>query len=153
MDAREPWYRNGLRFQCQRCGNCCTGGSGTVRVSDSEIEVLARRLDLDDSAFRAIYTRVLRDGDVSLRERRGGDCVFYERGRGCGVYPVRPRQCRTWPFWRSVVHSPERWEEESRHCPGMNRGPLHPAETVSALRDEDGTSGVPPTPRESVREG
>ena len=26
----EPWYRDGLRFQCTQCGNCCTGDPGVV---------------------------------------------------------------------------------------------------------------------------
>ncbi len=144
MHAGDPWYRDGLRFQCQRCGNCCTGGSGSVRVSDAEIEALARRLGLADAEFRAAYTRRLRDGAVSLRERRGGDCVFYERGQGCRVYEVRPTQCRSWPFWRSVVYSQERWDEEAELCPGMNRGPRHAAEDIRAISEADGTSGEIP---------
>jgi len=134
-----PWYRDGLRFACQQCGHCCRG-TGTVRVSDAEIEELASRLDLADDAFRQIYTRTLRDGSVSLRERGNHDCVFYERGSGCRVYEDRPRQCRTWPFWGAVVHSPERWEEESRTCPGMDQGPLHSRERILGLSGNDGTA-------------
>lgn len=130
----EPWYREGLRFACTRCGNCCRG-AGTVRVSDAEIAALARRLGLPDAEFRAIYTRRLRGGEVSLRERANRDCVFYEpREPGCRVYADRPRQCRSWPFWASVLHSPERWQEEAADCPGMNRGRLHTAEEIEATR-------------------
>ena len=28
----EPWYRDGLRFACTRCGACCTGAPGYVWV-------------------------------------------------------------------------------------------------------------------------
>ena len=28
----EPWYRDGLRFECTRCGHCCTGAPGYVWV-------------------------------------------------------------------------------------------------------------------------
>lgn len=126
----EAWYREGLRFGCTRCGNCCRG-SGTVRVSDGEIAALARRLDLADAEFRAIYTRRLRGGDVSLREKANRDCVFYDRvAGGCRVYADRPSQCRSWPFWSSVLHSPERWAEESEACPGMNQGPHHGLEQI-----------------------
>jgi Fe-S-cluster containining protein len=132
--AGGPWYGDGLCFECQRSGNCCTGASGTVRVSDDEIEALARRLELPIHEFCAIYTRRLRGGDVSLREKRGGDCVFYDReARGCKVYEDRPRQCRTWPFWPSVLASEERWNEEARDCPGMNRGPRRTREEIEAL--------------------
>jgi hypothetical protein len=138
------WYEGGLRFACTRCGNCCTG-AGAVRVSEAEIAALAARLDLAEPEFRALYTRRLRGGDLALREKANRDCAFYDRQRGgCGVYPDRPRQCRSWPFWRAVVHSRERWEEEARGCPGMDRGPLHAADRIAALLENDGTSGALP---------
>jgi Fe-S-cluster containining protein len=140
-DAR--WYAGGLRFACTRCGNCCVG-PGSVRVSDAEIARLAERLELTESEFRAIYTRPLRGGDVSLRETSSGACVFHRGSRGCAVYADRPRQCRSWPFWRAVTHSPERWAEEAQGCPGMNRGPLHPAGWIEAQGRADGTSGRVP---------
>jgi Fe-S-cluster containining protein len=138
--SAEPWYRDGLRFACTRCGHCCGGASGTVRVSDAEIEALARKTELRPEEFRSVYTRRLRGGAVSLRERSDGTCILYDALRGCSAYPDRPRQCRTWPFWRSVVHSPERWAEESLGCPGIGRGPLHPAEQIGRTLEDDGTS-------------
>ena len=138
----EPWYRDGLRFECTRCGHCCGGSAGTVRVSDAEIAALARRSGLADAEFRAAYTRALRRGAVSLRERSDGTCVFYDRRRGCTVYEDRPRQCRTWPFWGAVVHSRERWDEEARGCPGMGRGALHAAGWIAETAADDGTSGA-----------
>ncbi len=139
----KPWYAEGLRFACTQCGACCNG-AGTVRVSDEEIGALARLLDLSDEQLRAMYTRRLRGGEVSLRESRAKACVFWDPERGCRVYAARPRQCRTWPFWRAVVHSRERWEEEARDCPGMNQGPLHDADTIAATAAADGTSGELP---------
>lgn len=38
-----PRYRDGRQFQCARCANFCTGVTGTVRVSDDEIEAIARK--------------------------------------------------------------------------------------------------------------
>jgi Fe-S-cluster containining protein len=116
-----------------------------VRVSDAEISALARRLELSDAEFRGMYTRPLRGGDLSLRERRNRDCVFYDReAAGCRVYEDRPRQCRTWPFWDAVIHSRERWREEARSCPGMNRGQLYEAETISASVEPDTHTAVKP---------
>ena len=138
-----PWYRDGLRFACTRCGSCCRG-AGTVRVSEAEIESLARRLALEPHEFRAAYTRPLRGGDISLRERRNRDCIFHDRATGCTVYEDRPRQCRTWPFWAAVVHSEERWDEDAQTCPGMNRGPLHRADEIARVARDDGTSGKLP---------
>ena len=115
-----------------------------MRVSDAEIERLAARLGLGDREFRAIYTRRLRGGELSLRETRAKDCVFFDRERGCRVYADRPRQCRSWPFWRGVIHSEERWREEARDCPGMDRGPLFASEAIAACARDDGTSGEIP---------
>jgi Fe-S-cluster containining protein len=109
-------------------------------VSEDEIAALAETLGLDDAAFRERYTRRLRGGDISLIERDNYDCVFYDRKRGCTVYARRPRQCRTWPFWRSLVHSPETWDEEAENCPGLNFGPLHSIEEIAEIILDDGTS-------------
>jgi len=134
------WYRNGLRFACAQCGRCCGGGPGTIRANDEEITALAARLDLDDAAFRRRYTRKLRNGDISLIEKDNHDCIFYDRKRGCTVYAQRPRQCRTWPFWRSIVFSPETWTEGAKSCRGMNFGLLHGHDEIAALASNDGTS-------------
>jgi Fe-S-cluster containining protein len=136
----EPWYREGLRFACTRCGTCCSGAPGTVLVSDAEIAALAGAVGLADEEFRIAFTRRLPRGALSLRERSDGTCVLYDARRGCTVYAERPRQCRTWPFWRSVVRSPERWAEEAEGCPGMGRGPFHDAATIERTIREDGTS-------------
>ena len=136
----DPWYQDGLRFECTRCGNCCTGGPGTVRVSDEEITGLARFLGLSRKAFIDIYTRKVK-GYVSLREKPNYDCVFFTADKGCGVYEHRPRQCRTFPFWKAVVSSPERWNLESVYCPGMNSGELHDLEFIELTILDDGTSG------------
>lgn len=138
--ADEPWYRDGLRFECTQCGRCCGGGPGTIRVSDEEIGALAATLGLPDADFRARYTRRLRGGDISLIERENHDCIFYEEEIGCSVYAHRPRQCRTWPFWRSLVHSPETWVDATENCPGLNTGPLHSSEEIARLIVDDGTS-------------
>ncbi len=144
MATGDPWWRDGLRFECTRCGHCCGGAPGTVRVSDAEIAALARRIGLAEPEFREAFTKPLRGGERSLRERRDGTCVFYDPRRGCEVHPDRPRQCRTWPFWRAVVHSPERWDEEAAGCPGMGRGPLHDAASIERALADDGTSGALP---------
>ncbi len=141
MASNTPWYRDGLRFQCQRSGNCCSGGPGVVRVIDEDITRLARHLDLTGREFREVYTRLVGDEDVSLRDKSNHDCIFFDRNQGCTVYENRPLQCRTWPFWHHVVSSPERWADEASHCPGMNQGPLFTCEHVRQTSDDDGTFG------------
>jgi len=126
----EPWYRDGLRFRCTRCGACCTGEPGFVWVGDAELEAIAAFRGEPVEQVRALYTKAARRG-LSLREKLNGDCVFYDRERGCTIYPVRPPQCRTWPFWESNVATPEDWERTCAVCPGSGRGDLIPAEEIT----------------------
>ena len=139
--SKQPWYREGLRFECTRCGQCCGGGPGTIQVTDAEIAALADRLGLPDAEFRARYTLELRGGNISLLEKENYDCIFFDREWGCTVYGDRPTQCRTWPFWRSNLFSSKTWDRGAEACPGMNSGPLYdPGEILHIARD-DGTSG------------
>lgn len=121
----EPWFRNGLRFECTGCGDCCTGAPGYVWVSDAEIEELANVLDLPVAVFEARYVRSV-ENRKSLIEVEQGDCVFFDRtSRRCRVYEHRPTQCRTWPFWQSNLRDPAMWQAVAQNCPGCNRGRLH----------------------------
>jgi len=148
----QPWYADGLRFECTRCGNCCTGPTGTVRVSDEEQRALAALLGLGQDEFRARYTRPLEDGAHSLTEKPSArapdtwDCVFLAPEGGCSVYPARPRQCRTWPFWRASVATRAHWAAAATGCPGIDRGALHDAATIARTAAQDGTSGIVPAP-------
>jgi uncharacterized protein len=126
----EPWYQDGLRFRCTRCGHCCTGAPGYVWVTDEEVADLAAHRGERPEETAGLYTRVV-GRRRSLREKANGDCVFYDREQGCTVYPARPRQCRTWPFWESNVQTPEAWEQTCRVCPGAGQGDLIPAEEIT----------------------
>lgn len=139
--STEPWYADGLRFECTGCGDCCRGAPGTVLVTDEEIEALAARLELPEEEFRRRYTRVLSSGAVSLRDRPPDyECVFWDREEGCTVYEDRPRQCRTWPFWKQNVQSPRHWDRTARDCPGIGEGPVHDREFIEITIADDGTS-------------
>lgn len=136
-----PWYADGLRFACTRCGRCCTGAPGHVWLSEAEADALAARLGMDGEAFRATYTRLVWRGGRqhrSLTEKPNGDCVFWSRRHGCLVYELRPKQCRTWPFWACNLASREDWQAAAQSCPGIGQGPLHDAATIAALAADDG---------------
>src|SRR5207237_8380892 len=124
------WYRDGLHFECTRCGNCCTGAPGFVWVNAEEVTAIAEYRGESVQQTRELYTRVV-DCKRSLREKPNGDCVFYDRAQGCTIYPVRPRQCRTWPFWESHVRTPAAWERTCAVCPGSGKGELIPAEEIT----------------------
>ncbi len=125
-----PWYADGLRFECTRCGDCCTGEPGFVWIDDEELTALAAFLKAPLDEVRDLHTRRSR-GKRTIRERANGDCVFFQRGKGCTVYGVRPKQCRTWPFWESNLETPADWERTEKACPGSGRGPLIPVEEIT----------------------
>ncbi len=130
-----PWYSDGLRFSCTRCGNCCSGPPGYVWVSAREIAEIAEALGLSAEAFRRQHTRSA-GSRRSLLEYRNGDCEFLERqadGKtACRIHTTRPAQCRTWPFWKSNLEGPASWEAVGRTCPGLNQGRLHPLPVIQA---------------------
>lgn len=138
----EPWYAEGLRFQCQwrTCRACCTGAPGYVWVDDDDIARLAEFLGetprgLADRAVVEVYERPYPNGQPgrSLIERDNGDCIFLgPEGTGCTVYAVRPAQCRSYPFWPEMLESPGAWEREATYCPGIGKGPVVSREDIDA---------------------
>jgi len=86
----------GIRYACQRCGNCCRW-RGDVVVSASEIERIAAFLEMDVDAFIDRHTalRENRQG-LTLLEREDGSCAFLD-GRDCTIQPVKPGQCAGFP--------------------------------------------------------
>ncbi len=121
---RLPWYSDGLKFTCTRCGQCCTGGPGNVWVNENDIAVLAEKFQSSLDAFKGKYVRTVGDR-LSFHERENGDCIFFDRTQGCSVYELRPLQCKTWPFWEQNVACWSDWKDVCRVCPGAGVGELH----------------------------
>lgn len=130
-ETPSPWFADGLRFACTRCGACCTGTPGYVWVSAEEIDRLAERLDLSVEQFGTTYLRQV-GSRLSLVEKTNFECIFWDRESGCTVYEHRPDQCRTWPFWSDNLQSPEDWRRVQRSCPGTGRGQLFTVEQITA---------------------
>jgi uncharacterized protein len=129
MDETGPWFKDGLRFSCTRCGHCCTGEPGFVWVDGDDLARIADHVGESVEVIARTHARPAGKG-MTLREKANGDCVFYDRNAGCTIYPVRPPQCRTWPFWESNVRTPEAWKQTCSVCPGSGRGDLIPAEEI-----------------------
>ncbi|HSE41403.1 MAG TPA: YkgJ family cysteine cluster protein [Acidobacteriota bacterium] len=130
----DKWYVNGLKFECTKCGHCCTGAPGYVWVTLPEIYRIAEFLGMDDFEFTKRYVRKVHQ-KFSLIEMPNGDCVFYDQG--CKIYPVRPTQCRTFPFWPEIISRPGAWKIAAQECPGMNQGELHSAEEIDTAAAEN----------------
>jgi Fe-S-cluster containining protein len=130
-DDDQPWYQDGLRFQCTGCGDCCTGAPGYVWVNAEEIAALAAEIGVEVAEFEKRYVRQIGVRRSLKERRRTYDCVFLDADtRKCRVYAARPRQCRTWPFWDSNIRTPEAWTKTCEVCPGSGTGKLYQLEAI-----------------------
>ncbi|MBN2656524.1 MAG: YkgJ family cysteine cluster protein [Spirochaetales bacterium] len=128
----EPFYRDGLKFECQRCSYCCRHEPGYVFLSEKDLMAMAGELEMKREAFIEKYCSWVDIGffkRLSLIEKDNNDCIFWSES-GCEVYKARPLQCRSYPFWVQVVENEESWSEESASCPGIGKGKLHSAEEI-----------------------
>ena len=128
-----PWYQEGIRFACRRCGRCCAGEPGVVWVNAREVHAMSLHLGISTDDFRVRFLRRV-SFRISLRERPNGDCVLLDNG--CSVYPVRPRQCRSFPFWKEALHSPESFKQAIRSCPGVGSGKLYSPAEIDRISEE-----------------
>ncbi len=133
----KPWYANGLRFSCTRCGNCCRnhGGYTYVYLTEKDVSAIALHLGMTEPAFLAAHCQS-EDGWVTLRMDSPA-CAFLEAGNTCAIYPVRPKQCATWPFWKENL-SRAVWQGEVKaDCPGIDKGELHSREEIERIAREN----------------
>lgn len=132
--GQTPWYRDGLRFECTGCGDCCSGDPGYVWVDEAEIVALANEMQMTPEDFERKFVRQEGDGK-SLTEYPDGDCIFLDpQSRKCTVYNARPTQCRTWPFWDSNLKRKKDWNETCRVCPGSGKGQLYSFDEIEIRR-------------------
>jgi Fe-S-cluster containining protein len=138
---KPEWWREGVRFQCQGSGKCCTshGEFGYVFMTLEDRTRMSKVLNLTLSEFTAIHCQKS-GGIFHLIEEPGKpDCKFLE-GTRCGVYEGRPTQCRTWPFWPEVM-SAKSWKKDVvEFCPGVGKGPLISGEEIDRIMKEQAKS-------------
>lgn len=125
-----PWYKEGLRFECTGCGQCCTGAPGYVWINENEITEMAKTLKISEEEFIRKYTRLV-NGRLSLIEHPTTfDCVFLKENR-CTVYHARPSQCRTFPWWRENLTSEHAWKSAAKRCEGISKdAPIVPLKVI-----------------------
>ncbi|MCC8181251.1 MAG: YkgJ family cysteine cluster protein [Planctomycetes bacterium] len=135
-NSARPWYRDGLKFSCQGCGDCCRGPGGYVWVTLDEAEQLAAAVGMEFDAFAAAMLRRTPQG-LALVDDGKGDCPLLGDDGRCRVYHQRPLQCKTWPWWSENLLSEQRWNDVATRCPGMNAGALHSALYIEAEAAKD----------------
>lgn len=135
-DETPVWYKDGLRFECQKCGDCCRI-RGLVWVNASEIAQMARYLGLGYTEFKKTYVREV-GSRLSLDETPRGECLMLDLKTGlCKIYPARPNQCSSYPFWPKFLASSEKWQRQRSRCPGLNRGRLWTYEEIQKRMRRD----------------
>ena len=132
----KPFYHEGIRFECQGSGKCCTsrGTYGYVYLTEGDVKRFADYFSLSVAQFKKQYCGS-KDGNVFLLDppAANGDCIFLENGNRCGTYEARPEQCRTWPFWPENMKAKIWRREIAAYCPGVGKGKLHTREEIEAI--------------------
>ena len=105
---------------CENCeGKCCTGESGYIYVTKTEIESIVKFLNIEIKEFISTYL-FKKMYKYSIVEKQNGDsyeCIFYDKSsNGCSIYEARPNQCKTFPFWD---YYKTRVNELKLECPGV----------------------------------
>jgi uncharacterized protein len=125
-ETEAKWYEDGLSFECQQCGRCCSGpGEGYIWTTQPEIELIAGHLMMTEEDLHHKYLRKVALRTTIIEHAISKDCIFLLRmgdRKQCLIYPVRPSQCRTWPFWPENLSDLYSWNVAAGRCPGINRG-------------------------------
>lgn len=132
------WYIAGLHFECQQCGECCSGpGEGYIWVTKPEIEFIADFLNVTVGELRRDYLKRVGLRITIIEQSVTKDCIFLRNIDGqkrCVIYPVRPSQCRSWPFWPGNLKSRNTWNKTAQKCPGINRGRLYSYHEIDKMK-------------------
>ena len=62
-----PWYKDGLRFTCTQCGDCCSGGPGFVWLNTDEIRQIAEYKGVSLGEMQMHHLRYVGDASPALR--------------------------------------------------------------------------------------
>jgi Fe-S-cluster containining protein len=110
-----------FRFECQRCGECCTDSKTLVNLTYFDIIRIKEGLNLTNEELIRILGFYVYDKEpseedkkkmvispietekgfayVGLLKRENGSCYFYdEKNKKCKIYKLRPMFCKTFPF-------------------------------------------------------
>lgn len=123
-DRADVWYRDGVRFECTACGDCCRR-EGDVFLTPGEADAIAAHVHGPEATAAAFLNELWVEdlsGNLVIQVPRGGACPFLSADERCTVQPVKPRQCATYPFWPELFESRGAWALEARWCEGIGRG-------------------------------
>jgi Fe-S-cluster containining protein len=137
-NEKDKFWKNGIQFQCQGSGKCCTsrGEFGYVYMTPDDRKRMADFLDLSVATFTRRHCE--KTGPVwhlkEIKERP--DCQFLKDKNRCSVYEARPTQCRTWPFWPEMMNAKAWSQEVVSYCPGVGKGRVISAAEIEKTLQE-----------------
>lgn len=136
---RNIFIRDGLRFECEGCSECCRthGEYSFVYLATKNVDAISEFLGMKRIDFLNKHCQNDTYGQVHLNMMTG-DCNFLDKDGRCEIYPVRPKQCDAWPFWTENLN-PETWNGPVKDCcPGIGKGRLWSAEEIAKIaKDRD----------------
>ena len=80
------------RTDCLQCANCCR--SLGPRITDKDVERMAKALRLKAADVITRYLRIDEDGDTVFQSM---PCPFLGVDNYCSIYENRPKACREYP--------------------------------------------------------
>ena len=140
---KPKWYTDGIRFECQSSGKCCSsrGEYGFVYLTKSDRENMAAELSLSVPDFIKKYCKMQGKNVYYLKSEDSPDCVFLNKNK-CEIYQARPMQCKTWPFWPESMDAKVWRKEIASFCPGVNKGRLYSQSEIDGIVTEQLLSEV-----------
>jgi Fe-S-cluster containining protein len=122
-------------FQCQQCGDCCSGRGG-IYVRPDEVDAMAALLALPVAEFSRRFVEASPMGPrLTVAD---GVCVFLMAGGLCRIHPVKPFICRQWPFLPALLMHPDELEHAKGACAGLNPACTHKDFVEAALQQPRG---------------
>ena len=131
LKKQTTWWDEGIRFECQGSGKCCTshGEFGFVFLTKSDRQRMAKHLKISTLSFSKKYCDK-KNGAFHLKEDGINlDCLFL-KDKKCSIYEARPTQCRTWPFWPEIMNAKSWKKEVVDFCPGVGKGKVISAKKI-----------------------
>jgi Fe-S-cluster containining protein len=141
-----PPARRTRRFECQRCGICCSH-KGLIQPSEQNLRELARFLRISEWSLAIRYLQEVYNPDLDAyilafrtnnpHDSRNG-CIFHF-GRFCAIYEsCRTDLCYVFP-WNHFSLEKGEWaagfvtDEGTSWCKGIGKGRSWPLEEIAAL--------------------
>ena len=106
------------QIDCRHCAECCR--VATAKVTERDIERLAKHFRIKPERVRAEYVMEAEDEGMVLRRHEQGGCIFLS-GKECAVYDARPDVCQRFPHLvrgeGSIVSRMWQFVDRARYCP------------------------------------